>query len=223
MSPPFTPPLQGRLVVSGWMGPGFFQDMARLFGGIRFRYMDLTDVRDTRFLLRACAETLEVLRLAPTDLLSVCPLADYDLSLNKTLRTLEVAVEYLDCALRDGSPDDASKLLKYALSTIKSPTFSRVAVIHQEANFRAHVLRRPLRFYYGMPEDARVVEEEQKRFGLLRELYAVQDFQLVLHVNIQEDWEYYIVRLLDETVASGRARGEFSGFFPEPLVTYSFV
>ena len=43
------------------------KDMISLFGGIRFCSMDLLAVEGTRFLLGACAETLETLRLHPID------------------------------------------------------------------------------------------------------------------------------------------------------------
>ena len=43
------------------------EDMIALFGGLRFRHMDLFKVRCVRLLLDACAESLETLRLYPTD------------------------------------------------------------------------------------------------------------------------------------------------------------
>ena len=66
--PPFTPPLRGRLVMAHFASPmGFSGDMIALFGGIRFHYMNLFDVSEPRLPLSACAETLETLRLDPTD------------------------------------------------------------------------------------------------------------------------------------------------------------
>jgi hypothetical protein len=43
------------------------EDMIVLFRGLHFRYMDLFRVKCVQLLLHACAETLEVLRLYPTD------------------------------------------------------------------------------------------------------------------------------------------------------------
>jgi len=43
------------------------KDMIALFGGLRFRYMDLFRVKCVQFLLGACARTLEALRLYSTD------------------------------------------------------------------------------------------------------------------------------------------------------------
>jgi hypothetical protein len=61
------PPLQGRLTLTDFERPSLIEDMVALFGGLRFRYMDLFMVGCVRLLLDACAETLETLRLYPTD------------------------------------------------------------------------------------------------------------------------------------------------------------
>ena len=62
-APHFAPPLRGRLVVLNWAETSLFLDMVRFFGGIRFSAMSLYNVPGTRYLLRACANTLRVLRL----------------------------------------------------------------------------------------------------------------------------------------------------------------
>jgi hypothetical protein len=53
----------------------FVKDMVALFGGLRFRHMDFFGVECVRLLLGACAETLETLKLYPTD-----PYGEYFLS-----------------------------------------------------------------------------------------------------------------------------------------------
>jgi len=65
--PPSIPPLQGRLTLTHFKGESLMKDMITLFGGLRFRYMDLFRVDCVRLLLDACVETLETLRLYPTD------------------------------------------------------------------------------------------------------------------------------------------------------------
>ena len=66
--PSFIPPLRGRLTITCFRKRvGLLEDMVNMFGGIRFRHMDLFNVKGTRLLLGACAETLETLRLCPTD------------------------------------------------------------------------------------------------------------------------------------------------------------
>ena len=61
------PPLQGRLTLTCFTRENLVEDMIALFGGLRFRYMDLFRVKCVPLLLGACAETLETLRLYPTD------------------------------------------------------------------------------------------------------------------------------------------------------------
>ena len=46
---------------------GLLEEMIELFGGIRFRHMDLLHVDGISLLLDACAETLETLRFYLTD------------------------------------------------------------------------------------------------------------------------------------------------------------
>ena len=62
------PPLHGQLTLTCFTRVKLVEDMIALFGGLRFRRMDLFRVRCTRLILGACAETLETLRLYPTDL-----------------------------------------------------------------------------------------------------------------------------------------------------------
>ena len=61
------PPLCGRLVLARFTKEKLVKDMITFFGGLRFRYMDLFRVKCVPLLLRACADTLEGLRLYPTD------------------------------------------------------------------------------------------------------------------------------------------------------------
>ena len=61
------PPLRGRLTLSFFTNVRLVKDMMAIFGGLHFRSMDLFRVKCTQLLLEACAETLETLRLYPTD------------------------------------------------------------------------------------------------------------------------------------------------------------
>ena len=65
--PLFVPPLCGRLTLTCFTREKLIEEMVILFGGLRFRYMDLFRVRCVRLLLDACAESLETLRVYPTD------------------------------------------------------------------------------------------------------------------------------------------------------------
>ena len=70
------PPLRGRLTLMHSASAGILKEMVDLFGEIRFRSMNLFDVKGVKLLLDACAETLETLQIYPTD-----PYGE-DLSLN---------------------------------------------------------------------------------------------------------------------------------------------
>jgi len=68
LMPPFAPPLGGHLTIKRYRGRGILEKMINLFGGIRFRHMDLYYVRRMRLLLDACAETLESVVLTPSNI-----------------------------------------------------------------------------------------------------------------------------------------------------------
>jgi len=61
------PPLRGRLTLTCFTREKLMEDMAVLFGGLRFRHMALFRVKCVGFLLGECAETLETLSLYPSD------------------------------------------------------------------------------------------------------------------------------------------------------------
>ena len=65
--PAFVPPLRGWLKMACVRVVGLLKAMIDLFGELRFRYMSLYEVDRVRLLLEACAETLEVVELDPTD------------------------------------------------------------------------------------------------------------------------------------------------------------
>ena len=61
------PPLRGRLTLTCFTRENLVKDMIALFGGLHFYWMDLFRVACTRLLLDACSETLETLRLYPSE------------------------------------------------------------------------------------------------------------------------------------------------------------
>ena len=67
LTPIFIPPLRGRLKLSHFRRVDVLKDMIDLFGGIRFRTLDIFDVDGVPLLLDACATTLTTLRLSPSD------------------------------------------------------------------------------------------------------------------------------------------------------------
>ena len=66
-APPSVPPLRGRLMLTYCQKVNLMKEMIDVFGGLRFRHMDLFGVKSVRLLLDACAETLETLKLYPTE------------------------------------------------------------------------------------------------------------------------------------------------------------
>ena len=62
-----TPPLRGWLRLVRFTNEDLVRDMVTLFGGLRFRHLDLFEVSCSQLLLNECAETLETLRLYLTD------------------------------------------------------------------------------------------------------------------------------------------------------------
>ena len=67
LTPLSVPPLRGCLILTCFTREKLVKDMIVLFGGLRFRRMDLFRVNCVRLLLNACADTLETLRLYPTE------------------------------------------------------------------------------------------------------------------------------------------------------------
>jgi len=64
--PHSAPLLRGQLTLAWFFGEDLLRDLSELFGGLRFRYVNLVGPEGSRFLLGACAETLETLRIHPT-------------------------------------------------------------------------------------------------------------------------------------------------------------
>ena len=237
--PPSIPPLRGRLTMSYFRRVDLLKDMIDLFGGIRFRYMDLFMVDGMRLLLATCAETLETLRLYPTDprgeelsLNSVGMMADdfaarsslrdFDLSQNASLRTLEVGAHFLS-VLQTSSSSTAAPLLTYALSTITSPLFSKVTVFYRDFDFRGVGLpwaERPIR-WISPTEAAQEASYHDSRFRAFRTMHEVRDFQLVLCLDVWDSVGEYTMRMLKMAVAAEKAKRGFDDAFPEPLVTIS--
>ena len=230
--PPFTPPLRGRLTMSNLRSVGFLKDMIDLFGGIRFCYMDLFEVEGMWLLLDACVETLEVLRLCPTDfcgekasLDGIQDLADdfsasrslgnVDLSRNKSLRALEVMAS----SILLWEPG----LLMHALSTITSPAFSEVIVFHRDYDFYGVGSFPHLCVFHLMSKDEAEKEalRHHMQFELFRKMHRVRGFRLVLCANVWDRVVEYTMRVLKQAVAVEKAKGGFYGPIFEPLLIYS--
>jgi hypothetical protein len=77
------------------------------------------------------------MRLLVNDPAAQSSLLDFDLSLDKSLRTLELPVDYILDDLKPRVPDPATlHSLRTVLSTITSPAFPKVVVLYSDGNFR---------------------------------------------------------------------------------------
>ena len=213
--------------------------MIHLFGGIRFRCMDLFNVSETQLLVDACAGTLESLRLYPTGnqhsskdtevlanrFADRWTLWGFDLSRNKSLRTLEVSASSIHGVLRGTSPDAPSSLLKHAFSTITSPAFSEVVVVYRDYDFSGvqdtEFSHLPPLCEVPQVEKAREDSQHRALFEMFREIYKVREFRLVLCADVRYRVGEYTVQMLREAIAAEKAERGFDVFFPEPLVIYN--
>ena len=158
----------------------------------------------------------------PADSSTASCLSEFYLFRNKSLRTLEFRVRHFDVALQANGALQAPSLLDIALSTIRSPLFSKVVVFYRDFDFRGVAplwLDSPLRRLSGVAV-AEEVQQHAERFDIFRKLHICRDFQLVLCVEVWEGAGEYALRLLEEAVAEERAKKRFDRFSPEPLVIY---
>jgi hypothetical protein len=113
------------------------------------------------------------------------------------------------------------------LSTIQSPTFTRVEVLYEEQEFFTtngkNTMRGPTRpRLHRLAQDAKVKDplRRHKLFELFRELSKVRKFWLALHAYVCEDGAEIATQMLKEAVVAMRARWGPVGHFPEPSVGF---
>ena len=130
-------------------------------------------------------------------------IADFDLSRNKSLRTLEI----LASSFVDAGPG----FFTHVLSTITSPLFSEVVVVYRDYNI------------YGLPSPwvPSTPMPYCMQFAVLRKMHKVRAFQLVLCADVWDCVVADAVRALKQAVAEERVKELSGGFFPEPLVVSS--
>jgi len=238
--PRFIPPLQGSLVMLYIARVDLAKEFIDLFGGIRFRRMELLDVEGMELLLNACAGTLESVLLDPTDprgeqlslkgmrvlannFAAISSLQDFDLSRSKSLRALNFLASSINYTTSDSSPD-ATCFLKHVLSTITSSVFFKITVEYDEGDFRGIEYYDPDRPPFRELSQAERAEEaswHHRLFELLREVHKVRSFQLVLCVSVCGCVGEYPVQMLEVAVAEEKAKNGFDSFSSDPLVRYN--
>jgi hypothetical protein len=226
--PLFTPSLGGCLTGRYSGGDGLVKTMIELFGGVRFRHMDLLDTDGAQLLLYTCADTLETLQLYATDLhgemfsskgirclVDDCTdrssLQGYDLSRNRSLRQLKITAQSFIVALGESATTSSS--LRVVLSTIKSPTFSDVFIDYETYNFCNNM--------YHSDQRAEPGEEDEwyrRQFDAFREMLKAGDFRLVLRAwNVSDD----SMREFERAEAAENARGELL-IMPMPHALWAY-
>ena len=239
--PSFVPPLRGLLTMRH-PRVGLLKDMIDLFGGFRFRHMDLfgVDGNGTRLLLDAGAKTLESVMLHPSDphseqlplngtqvqandFTARYSIRNFDLSRNESLRTLKIPASPIDHPLGDVS--HTGTFLKHILSTITSPSFSEVVVLYRDRDFPGAESwssgQPPFRHESSKAERAGEAAGHCWGFEVLREVQKVRPLQLVLCASIWGCVGEHPVQLLEEAVAEEKAKGLFGNGFSDPIVVYS--
>ena len=229
------PPLHGRLTLTCFTGRRLVEDMIDLFGGLRFHYMDLFRVKCVQLLLCACAETLETLRLYPTDSFGEETLPEgkergtssslrfiendgpvyqhFDLSRNKALRALEITAQSMVSADADPS------FLRTVLSTITSPLPLDIIIIYRHHDVGSMLL------LWETPPVVKFVggaggtdPSHQQRFKQLHEMYMVREFRPVFCMDAIDYAAERAVQGLEYVVEMEKVKGGLDYLLHEPFV-----
>ena len=230
-----SPPLQGRLTLTFFTREQIVKDMITLFGGLRFH---LFGVKCLPLLFEKCAETLETLKLYPTDPYSevffceggemdsrwrsVAKVLSFDLSQNKTLRTFETTAESIRYA-KDAAPG----FLKTVLSSVIYPGMLDVVIIHRDCDFGGWTgcpICRPdpicFRHHIGPTlKYGPALECLPRQLGVFREMYDTRRFRLVFCVDIYGCVEDLGVRVLRSAVKEAEVNGQFECLACKPVIT----
>ena len=128
------------------------------------------------------------MRISPNGSAVKSSLQDFDLSRNKSLRSLQIMASYIGHTSGKGSLDATSNFLNHTLSTITSPEFSQVIVVYQSSDFFGveswkHPDRPPLR-KVSRAERAQEVLRHRKLFEAFRGVHKARDLWLQLCVSV---------------------------------------
>ena len=145
-------------------------------------------------------------------------LRSFNLSGNKSLRTLEITARSIDRA-GDIAPD----FLKTVLSSVPSSAPLDVVIIYQD--FELCRRRRymwhdwdPICFHHSSQEIwARSARYYHRHLEKFREMYGTRDFRLILCADVVDFMVKHAVEILQRVVEAGKAIGGFSRLY-EPLI-----
>ena len=144
---------------------------------------------------------------------------DFDLSRNKSLRTLEVTAHTLYLVAETGALT-ASTSLKHALSTVKSPVPPEVIVFYEDGDLN-YWRTPPGPHQLSQTDGIEIDDKHHMVFEALCEMYKVRNFRLVLRANCVGHLREGEVRELERIVAMEQAKGGLDNLSPQPVVTSS--
>lgn len=133
---------------------------------------------------------------------------NFDLSLNKSLRTLETTAHSM--VARDTNPD----FLTTVLSTVIPSLPLDVVVIYDALDFDFLEWD----FVRKLMTKTESSLWHQERLGLFRKMYQVREFQLVLCADVPDVIVKYSMRTLGGIVMAEKAKGGLDYLRHEPLI-----
>lgn len=141
--------------------------------------------------------------------------SNFDLSHNKSLRTLETTAASITTA--GGA---ASGFLTTVLSTITSPRPLDVIIIHREYQVGRYGWDRETNWVGPLSAEqaAEMVREHSERFTVFREMYGGRKFRLVLCADVLDSNEKYATETLERIVEAERKRKGFDFFLGKVLI-----
>lgn len=149
-------------------------------------------------------------------------LRHFNLSHNKSLQTLEVTAESVAVA-----GNTASSSLRTVLSTITSPMLLNIVIIYQDFDidywgpcyYSRSCKPGPAGAYIRSPEEKAACRlRHQQIFKVLHDIYGMQEFQLVLSVDVPDSMMEYTLGMLEYLVKVEKMRGRLDYLSHRPLV-----
>ncbi|KAF9780964.1 hypothetical protein BJ322DRAFT_289281 [Thelephora terrestris] len=213
-NPLSSPPLRGRLTLTLFTREQIVKDMITLFGRLRFHHMDLFGVKCLPLLLEQCAETLETLRLYPTD-----PHAEdmnFDLSQIKTLRTFETTAQSITNA-----GNSAPQFLKTVLSSIAFPGMLDVVIIYHDSDLGGSASCGTCKPDPFCPHHRARIDLGAFPWQLevFRKMHSARKFRLVFCVDVHSCMKDFSVRMLKSGVEKEEVNGGFEYLVCRPVIT----
>ena len=139
----------------------------------------------------------------------------FDLSRNKSLRTLEITAGSM--VFGDADPS----FLPTVLSTITSPLPLDIIVVYQhlDVGYQPCHWVKPVPLMRFTPKgEAGVALYHQQRFKELREMYMVRGFRLVFCMDVLDGVTESTMRALKCVVNEEKSKGGFDYLLCEPLI-----